>query len=514
MKRKPLRFVSLLLVPLMLLSLVGCGQKTKEMDADTLMHTLLTEVEYSTELTGTGDNGVMYFPELPETSQVTRYAGSGYYADELTLISYANEADREVVLRAIERHVKELHDQFVSYIPEEVDKIDHAVIYPSGNYAVLCITNDYETAQKLLSGVTIQLPGAVPDQTGEATEDASAAPETTEAPTEVPTEEPTTAPVQTEPPAPAIPTLQSQSGTYHSYASGIIRVDNRAFEEYGYDTSAAEMYTGLVNRVAETLGDNATVYAMIIPTAIGVVLPDDIVGQLPYYSDQHEATEKVAAMLSDSVVPVKCYDNMIMHRDEYLYFRSDFHWNGRGAYYGYESFCNAKNIAPIPMEERELKQFEGFLGGTYQDGCEGDSAISNTPDTVEAFYPKSQNVSMVFTDVDGNEMAWKVITDVSDWNSGTKYNAFAGGDNPITVYQNPDVTDGSTCVIVKESFGNALIPYLVDHYSTVYEIDYRYWEGDLASFALEKGADDVIFANNLAMIGTHYLIGLLAEIIH
>lgn len=511
MKKNPLRLASLLLVFAMLLSLVGCGEKPKEMDADTLMHTLLTEVEYSTELTATGDSGSMYFPELPDASQVLRYAGSGYYADELTLISYVNEADRETVLKAIERHVHELHNQFASYIPEEVDKIDHAVIYPSGNFVVLCVTNDYETANTLLKGVTIHMSAGMPDHTEP---DASSVPEITAASTEPPTEAPTEVPATTEPPAPVIPPLQSKSGTYHTYDSGMIRVDNQAFEQYGFDTSAAEMYTGLVNRVAEAVGDHATVYAMIIPTAIGVILPDDIVGQLPYYSHQGEATEKVAGMLADTVVPVKCYDNMMMHRDEYLYFRSDFHWNGRGAYYGYEAFCNAKNIAPIPMEERELKQFEGFLGGTYQDGCAGDPAISNTPDTVEAFYPKSQNVSMVFTDMDGNDVAWSVITDVSDWSSGTKYNTFAGGDNPITVYQNPDVTDGSTCVIVKESFGNALIPYLVDHYSTVYEIDYRYWEGDLASFALEKGANDVIFANNLSMIGTHYLIGLLAEIIH
>ena len=69
------------------------------------------------------------------------------------------------------------------------------------------------------------------------------------------------------------------------------------------------------------------------------------------------------------------------------------------------------------------------------------------------------------------------------------------------------------CVIVKESYGNALLPYLVDHYSTIYEIDYRYWEGNLFDFALEKGADDLIFANNLSMIGSNLLIGKLDGIV-
>ena len=103
--------------------------------------------------------------------------------------------------------------------------------------------------------------------------------------------------------------------------------------------------------------------------------------------------------------------------------------------------------------------------------------------------------------------------DVSNWKTSTKYSTFAGGDNPFAVFTNPDVTDGSVCVVVKESYGNALLPYLVDHYSTIYEIDYRYWNGNLIDFAAEKNANDLIFANNLSMIGSSLLIGKLAGIV-
>ena len=120
---------------------------------------------------------------------------------------------------------------------------------------------------------------------------------------------------------------------------------------------------------------------------------------------------------------------------------------------------------------------------------------------------------MTFTDRDGQTYAWSIITDVTDWNSGSKYNTFAGSDNPYSEFTNPDVTDGSVCVIVKDSYGNALLPYLVDHYSTIYEIDYRYWNGNLADFVREKNADDLIIAHNLVMIGSDYLIGMFANIV-
>ena len=68
-------------------------------------------------------------------------------------------------------------------------------------------------------------------------------------------------------------------------------------------------------------------------------------------------------------------------------------------------------------------------------------------------------------------------------------------------------------IVVKESFGNAMMPYFPDHYSTVYEVDYRYWEGNLVDFAREVGATDIIFANNIGMVRSSYLIGLMDRII-
>ena len=120
---------------------------------------------------------------------------------------------------------------------------------------------------------------------------------------------------------------------------------------------------------------------------------------------------------------------------------------------------------------------------------------------------------MELTDRQGNTMSWSIIADVSSWGSASKYSTFAGGDSPFAVFTNPEVKDGSVCVIVKESYGNALLPYLVDHYSTVYEIDYRYWDGNIVDFVNEKKADDLIFANNMSMLRSVYLIGMLEEII-
>lgn len=310
------------------------------------------------------------------------------------------------------------------------------------------------------------------------------------------------------------PVLNSQSGSYHSYEDATIRVDNSAYELYTYVDSTAEKYTTLVNKVADALKGQTTIYSIAIPTSFGVVLPDDIQAQISSYPNQGEVINKIHDKMSDDIVKVKCFPNLMKHRNEYLYFRTDFHWTARGAYYAYESFCEAKGITPIPLEERTEKQFDGFLGEFYWNSSNEDSALGNTPDIVYAYLPKSETAKMEYTDRNGKTYPWPIINDVTNYKASVKYSTFAAADNPIAVFQNPEVTDGSVCVVVKESYGNALLPYLVDHYSTIYEIDYRYWKGDLISFTKEKAANDLIFANNLSMIRSKYLIGKLNTIIN
>ncbi|MBP3377648.1 MAG: hypothetical protein J6L96_02765 [Clostridia bacterium] len=323
-----------------------------------------------------------------------------------------------------------------------------------------------------------------------------------------------TTPPETEPPEDeSYPALKSESGEYYDYGNGIIRVDSMAFEEYGFEEPAAEKYSAIINYVAEKLKDRTTVYCMALPTAIGIVLPDDIAAIFPRYTDQSAAAQRLYDKMSDDVVTVNCHHNLLKHRDEYLYFRTDFHWNGPAAYYAYEAFCSEKGVKPYTLDQREKVEFDGFLGALYRNNCGEDPILSEAPDTVIAYKPYSKTATMQYTDRQGNTYNWSIIADVSSWGAGSKYSTFAGGDSPFAVFTNPEVKDGSVCIIVKESYGNALLPYLVDHYSTVYEIDYRYWEGNLIEFAEEHKADDLIFANNMSMLRSVYLIGMLEEII-
>lgn len=515
MNNKFTKVIASLLALAMLAALAGCSTKA-QVDGPALLQSILEQVAFTEALSDVGDTAALYFPDLPEGAEVQMYSGSGYYAEELALITLAKEADASAAQESVQTHLQQLRQQFSNYIPAEVTKIDKAIVYHSGVYILLCVGGDTSRVNEILahaSDPSYRLP--VQSSSSEPT-----VPPTTTVPPAT-TLPPATAP-STQPTSPSTgsndatrpdgyPAITSTSTEIYNYGNGVIRVDHTAFDVGGYSTNTAGEYAKLVNKVADALAGKVQVYCMPIPTSIGIVFPDNLQDSYAGYRDQGADIQDLLSKMSANVIPVDCYDNLMRHRNEEVYFRTDWHWNGPGAYYGYEVFCAVKGFTPYTMDQREERQFPGYLGPLYTNNSNKDPILAETPDTVYAYLPYSQSATMVIHQKDGTTLNWPIISDQS--NTESKYSTFAGGDQPLAVLTNPEVTDGSVLVVVKESFGNALMPYLIDHYSTVYEVDYRYWSGDLVQYAQEVGATDLLFANNMAAVSGSLSIAWLSKII-
>ena len=293
-------------------------------------------------------------------------------------------------------------------------------------------------------------------------------------------------------------------------SGGVYIVGNAGYEMYNYVGSLAEKYQSTVNAVADSLSGVSNVYAMAIPLSSSITLPDSLLSDIPG-SDQAQAEKDILAGMGQNIKTVPLHDALNAHRTEYIYFRTDHHWTALGAYYAYVQFCNVKGITPRDLSDYEVSQYTGFLGSFYNDGGKPD-AMKNHPDTVTAYHPISTEARMQYGKTADSLTPGKVIYDESDAPAGLKYGTFIMGDNPYTVIENPDLSDGSKCIVVKESFGNAFVPFLVDHYQTVYVIDYRYYSGSVSALAKANGVTDVIFANNLSAIRGSYQVGKLAGV--
>ncbi len=266
---------------------------------------------------------------------------------------------------------------------------------------------------------------------------------------------------------------------------------------------AADNYITMLDKLQTDLEGTANVYSVLAPVDSGIDLTEKVQEKLGL-GDQKAFIEYIADGTNDSVNVVQTFDLLKAHNSEYIYFRTDHHWTALGAYYAYTAFCDAKGITPIPLDDYETVEFPDFLGTLYS-GSNQAASLKNNPDTVVAYIPNATN-DMIYWNADYGYIDWHVINDVSSYRSGEKYAAFVAGDPAYAQIDNPTLDDGSACLLIKDSYGNAFAPFLVDHYEHVYLVDYRYYanypeyNGSLYSLIEDKGITDVILLNNTEFV--------------
>lgn len=276
---------------------------------------------------------------------------------------------------------------------------------------------------------------------------------------------------------------------------------NQAFEAYRYSESSAGQYAAILNSAAEKM-PGVQLWDLIVPLSYSVNLTEREQAQFGM-SDAGESVSRMYAMMNESVGKVTILPELLSHKEEYLYFRTDHHWTARGAYYAYRAFCTAAGLTPRELDAWQRYEFAGFLGTLYSEAGRP-SSLGDTPDSVEAWKPNGTNRMTVYPVKGDATTQYPIIQTATDRfyaAAGSKYNCFLAGDHPLTVIENENADRDEAILVVKESFGNAFVPFLVDHYRTVYVVDYRTFRArmgvSLQAFVAEKGVKTVLFLNNM-----------------
>ena len=290
-----------------------------------------------------------------------------------------------------------------------------------------------------------------------------------------------------------------QEGIQDHIMQGLYVDGDRACSVYYFSEDAVRTYTDALNACADALDGVATVYSVLIPNNSGALLDEDVLAQLGG-TDQKQALDYFHSLMNEKVKVVETYDALRAHRDEYIYFRTDHHWTQLGAYYAYQQLCEKAGMKASDISTWEHREYAPFLGSFYGELML--PAMEANPDTVHAYVPTGTN-DMTYWDQYGTETKGHVIEDAEIYGDTGKYLCFIEGDQPLEKIENPTINDGSSCLVVKDSYGCAFVPLLVDNYQTVWVLDFRYYtDSSIPEFVREHDVKDVIFMNNMTIAGT------------
>ena len=266
------------------------------------------------------------------------------------------------------------------------------------------------------------------------------------------------------------------------HKAGVSVVGDRALMFLVGDDDSAAAFAGAVNLYAETLDPSVRLYALVTPTATAFYLPLE-------QQDRSAAEDLNLAAMTAAYLPaiqvVDVHTALASHVDEDIFFRTDHHWTALGAWYAYAAFCDEAGLSPVALSSLEKRSKPAVLGSLYR--MTQNKTLKKHADVVDYYLP-----SVVYTAVRYREQDLKTPQKASfvvEREQG--YAVFLGGDDPMLTAIT-EVGNGRKALLVKNSFGNALAPFLLHHFQELVVVDYRYYAGNLARLIKSRGITDVI----------------------
>lgn len=173
------------------------------------------------------------------------------------------------------------------------------------------------------------------------------------------------------------------------------------------------------------------------------------------------------------------------HAGESIFYRTDHHWTTLGAFYGANTLLESLGKESLKQKDFTVETAsDSFYGTLYSQS--GVHWI--TPDPLEFWV--SEDGLQVTSWRTGKEEA-SALYDRSYLDVKDKYSAFLGGNQPLCVIKNENVTDGSKLLVVRDSYADSMAPFLAQRFSEVHLVDLRYYRYPVSAYAAENGISDI-----------------------
>ena len=138
---------------LSLFAFVGCkSNDTKEvtLNISDLATDLNEDIEYVDDLTKIDDSVVQTIYPIDYAVASEVYVSSGATAEEIAVFELENEEDADKALKVCEERIDTQKEAYETYVPEEMEKLDNAVVKKIGKYVIVCVAND-NTSEDIIS---------------------------------------------------------------------------------------------------------------------------------------------------------------------------------------------------------------------------------------------------------------------------------------------------------------------------------------------------------------------------
>lgn len=218
--------------------------------------------------------------------------------------------------------------------------------------------------------------------------------------------------------------------------------------------------------------------------------------KLPRYASSYSESKIIKALKAELETPSNLlYLSKVLkkHNDEEIFYRTDHHWTSLGAYYAYTEWAKKTKHKAKEKDDFAIETaFDDFYGTTYNK-----VQCKVKPDKIELWKTKKS----LKVEMDDGKKKTKYDTiyfPEEAKKSDDDYSVFFSGNTKQIVVDVKGNHTGKTLLVIKDSFANSFVPFLLDDYDRIIMLDLRYRSDSIFSvFEDYPDITDILVLNNV-----------------
>lgn len=213
---------------------------------------------------------------------------------------------------------------------------------------------------------------------------------------------------------------------------------------------------------------------------------------LPAYSntiDQDAQMDQIFSMLDTSITQIDVRDTLDKHKDEYLYYHTDHHWTSLATFYAFQQLASSFELGEVKKSDYTVYQVSDNFKGTLAKKV-GSVGIQ---DDIEIYV--SDNIKDYVMMDESNGTRTCSIYNSKGLESSNPYDVFLGGNTGLVQIENLNDSDRHL-LLIKDSYANSMVQFLLPYYRTITIVDPRYFYEDIERIFNLNLITDVLFLYN------------------
>lgn len=174
------------------------------------------------------------------------------------------------------------------------------------------------------------------------------------------------------------------------------------------------------------------------------------------------------------------------------YYRTDHHLTSAGCYMVYQAFCESRGTPPLPREAYAVNRYDGFHGSAWTS-----SGYWLTPSETLETWDSGAPLHITIEEAGKEPIVADSPFFTGNLQSDDMYTVFLDGNHALVRIENPNAAGKGKLLLVRDSYGHCLAPFLASEYEEIILVDLRYYRWPVSALIEQYGITELGFAYGL-----------------